>query len=59
MEERELNLSKVSKHKLMELQLQELLNIHYHLDRMEVLYKMVHNIKEDEKTGAWIEGKRK
>jgi len=33
----------------------ELQNIHYHLDRQEIFYKMVHNIKEDGKTGAWIE----
>lgn len=40
---------------LMEMQLQELRNIHFHMDRLEAFYMMVHNIKEDRKTGAWIE----
>jgi|GEM_PF-6643428 len=35
--------------------LRELLNIHYHMDRLEAFYMMVHNIKEDGKTGAWID----
>lgn len=26
----------------------ELRGVHYHLDRMEIFYKMVNNIKEDE-----------
>ena len=47
--------------KLLEAILEELksmhYDIHYHLDRMEVFYKMVHNIREDGKTGAWIEEK--
>lgn len=41
--------------KLLEAILQELKNIHFHIDRMEVFYKMTHNIKENGKTGAWIE----
>ena len=45
--------------KLLEQMLIELQNIHYHLDRMEVFYKMVNGIKEDEKNGAWIEKKEK
>lgn len=44
--------------KLLEVVLRELQNIHYHLDRQEIFYKMVHNIKEDEKSGAWIEDKK-
>lgn len=43
------------KKKLLEQILLELQNIHYHQDRMEIFYKMVNRIKEDEKTGAWIE----
>ena len=33
-------------------------NIHYHLDRMEIFYKMVHGIKKDGKMGAWVEDKK-
>lgn len=44
--------------KLLEAILQELTNCHYHLDRLEVFYKMVHNIKENGKTGAWIEERK-
>ncbi len=43
--------------KLLEQILLELQNIHYHCDRQEVFYKMVNGIKEDEKSGAWIENK--
>lgn len=32
-------------------------DLHYHADRMEVFYKMVHNIRED-KSGAWIQDKK-
>lgn len=49
----------MTKKKLLVLILKELSNIHFHLDRLDTFYKMVHNIKEDEKTGAWIEGKEK
>lgn len=45
--------------KLLEAILRELINVHYHLDRLEVFFKMAYNIKEDEKTGAWIEQKKK
>lgn len=54
----ELDLRKVSQHKLLELIAQETLNVHFHLDRMEAFYKMVHGIKEDEKTGAWLEDRK-
>jgi len=40
---------------LLEKILLELQKIHFHQDRMEVFYMMVHDIKEDGKTGAWIE----
>ncbi len=40
--------------KLLEQILLELQNCHFHLDRMEVFYKMVNGIKEDEKNGAWL-----
>lgn len=40
--------------RLLEAILQELTNIHYHLERVEVFTMMAHNIKEDDK-GAWIE----
>lgn len=43
--------------KLLEDILKELRGIHYHQDRMEVFYKMVNRIREDEKTGVWIEEK--
>lgn len=41
--------------KLLEAVLGELKNIHSHLDRLNVFYKMVNKIREDQKTGAWIE----
>jgi len=41
--------------RLLEQILLELQNIHYHLDRMEVFYKMANGIKEDGKSGAWVE----
>lgn len=41
--------------KLLEAILQELKDMHFHIDRLDVFYKMAHNIKEDGKTGAWIE----
>lgn len=44
---------------LLENILLELRRIHYHLDRMEAFYKMVNNIKEDSKSGAWIEEGKK
>ncbi len=44
--------------KLLEQILLELQRIHFHADRMEVFYKMVHNIKEDEKNGAWVEDQK-
>lgn len=40
---------------LMEKQLQELQNIHFHMDRLDTFFRMAYNIKEDGKTGAWIE----
>ncbi len=43
------------KTKLSEQILLELQNIHFHLDRMEIFYKKVNGIKEDEKNGVWIE----
>ncbi len=43
------------KKKILQNILQELRFIHFHVERQEVFYKMVHNIKEDEKNGAWIE----
>lgn len=43
--------------KLLEAILQELKDMHFHLDRFDVFYKMVHNIKEDGRTGAWVEEK--
>lgn len=47
------------KKKLLEAILTELQNIHFHLDRLDAFYKMVHGIKEDGKTGAWIEDRNK
>ena len=47
------------KKKLLEKILTELRNMHYHMDRLEVFYKLVHGIKEDGKTGAWIEDRDK
>ena len=41
--------------KVLEAILQELKDMHFHLDRMDVFYKMVNNIREDGKTGAWVE----
>lgn len=32
--------------------------LHIHADRMDTFFKMVHNIKEDGKTGVWIEDKK-
>lgn len=40
--------------KVLEAILEELKNIHFHINRLDAFYKMAHNIKED-KTGAWIE----
>lgn len=40
--------------RLLEAILEELTNIHYHLERVEVFTMLAHNIKEDDK-GAWIE----
>ena len=34
--------------------LRELLNIHYHLDRLETFFALAYHIKEDSK-GVWIE----
>lgn len=41
--------------RLLEAILQEQRNIHFHMDRLEAFYMMVHDIKEDGKTGAWID----
>ena len=49
----------MKKKQLLEQVLLELQNIHYHFDRMEVFYKMVNGIKEDEKSGAWLQNKGK
>lgn len=35
---------------LLEYILMELRNLHYHFDKIETLYKMVNNIKEEEET---------
>lgn len=48
-----------SKKQLLEAVLEQLQYIHYHLERMEAFYMMANDIKEDEKTGAWIEHKEK
>lgn len=40
---------------LLELILEELKKIHYHSERVEAFTMLAHNIKEDGKTGAWIE----
>ncbi len=42
---------------LLEAILEELKNIHYHAERIEVFIMMAHNIKEDDK-GAWIGDKK-
>jgi len=42
---------------LLEAILEELKNIHDHLGRMEVLYCIVNNIKQDDK-GVWIEDRK-
>ena len=42
---------------LLESILEELKNIHYHLERLEVFTMMAYNIKEDDK-GVWIEDKK-
>lgn len=47
------------KKQLLEAILLELRNIHFHFDRLDTFFKMVHGIKEDGKTGAWIEGGKK
>ena len=48
----------MQKRKVLEQILLELQNIHFHLDRMEVFYKMVNGIKEDGKNGAWVEDQK-
>lgn len=40
--------------KVLEAILEELKNIHYHVERVEVFTMMAHNIKENKK-GVWIE----
>ena len=45
------------KKQLLEKILEELKNIHYHIERQEIFYKMVNGIKEDEKNGAWLQDK--
>ena len=42
---------------LLEAILEELKNIHYHVERTEVFTIIAHNIKENDK-GAWIEDKK-
>ena len=42
---------------LLESILEELKNIHYHVERTEIFTMMAHNIKEDDK-GAWIGDKK-
>ena len=37
--------------------LEELKNIHYHAERVEVFTMMAHNIKENDK-GVWVEDKK-
>lgn len=44
--------------KVLEAILQELKDMHFHLDRFDIFYKMVNHIREDEKTGAWVEEKK-
>ena len=44
--------------KLLESILEELKNIHYHMERVEVFTMMAHNIRENDK-GVWIEDKNK
>jgi len=42
---------------LLESILEELKNIHYHTERVEVFTMLAHNIKENDK-GVWIEDKK-
>lgn len=42
---------------LLEMILEELRNLHYHAERIEVFTMMAHDIKEDDK-GAWIGDKK-
>jgi len=44
--------------KLLEAILEELKNIHYHTERVEVFTMMAHNIKENDK-GVWVEDRKK
>ncbi len=44
--------------KLLEALLEELKNIHYHVERVEIFTMLGHNIKEDDK-GVWIEDNKK
>jgi len=49
------SLFEMNKKELLQCILRELGNVHYHLDRLEAFYMMVNNIKEDGKTGAWVD----
>lgn len=44
--------------KTMKKVLEELKAIHYHLERLEIFYRIVNRIKEDSQTGVWIESKK-